>query len=112
MVQLYDEGIYLLNGNIVVPESEAQARGIALAPDQARKGTIAYGILKAHNSSDDMRHLKLKFDAMASHDITFVGIIQTARASGLKRFRYSAMDKSYVPVNRTVTTHFVPSAAR
>jgi len=86
MVQLYDEGIYLLNGNIVVPKSEAQARGIALAPDQARKGTIAYGILKAHNSSDDMRHLKLKFDAMASHDITFVGIIQTARASGLKRF--------------------------
>ena len=86
MVQLYDEGIYLLNGDTVVPKSEAQARGIALAPDQARKGTIAYGILKAHNSSDDMCHLKLKFDAMASHDITFVGIIQTARASGLKRF--------------------------
>ncbi len=83
MVKLYNEGVYLLNGTEIVPESEAQP---ALNKDEAKKGTIAYSILKAHNTSDNMDKLRIKFDAMTSHDITFVGIIQTAKASGLKEF--------------------------
>ncbi len=83
MVKLYDEGVYLLNGTEIVTESEAQP---SLNKSEAKKGTIAYSILKAHNTSDNMDNLKIKFDAMASHDITFVGIIQTAKASGLKEF--------------------------
>ncbi len=83
MVKLYDEGVYLLNGTEIVTESEAQS---SLNKSEAKKGTIAYSILKAHNTSDNMDNLKIKFDAMASHDITFVGIIQTAKASGLKEF--------------------------
>ncbi len=83
MVKLYNEGVYLLNGTEIVPESEAQP---ALNKDEAKKGTIAYSILKAHNTSDNMDKLRIKFDALTSHDITFVGIIQTAKASGLKEF--------------------------
>lgn len=56
------------------------------APEATREGTMAYGILKAHNQSGSMEQLALRFDALASHDITYVGIIQTARASGLKEF--------------------------
>ena len=84
MVKLYDEGIYLVNGTEIVPESEAakvQAlTGKAANKEEAKKGTMACSILSAHNTSGDMEHLKLKFDAMASHDITFVGIVQTAKA--------------------------------
>src|SRR5690606_5717728 len=58
----------------------------ALQPEVAKTGTIAYGILTAHNTSGDPERLQLKFDALASHDITYVGIIQTAKASGLKEF--------------------------
>ena len=83
MVKLYDEGVFLVNGNNIVPESEATPD---MNKDEAKKGTIAYSILKAHNTSDDMDKLKIKFDAMTSHDITFVGIIQTAKASGLEKF--------------------------
>ena len=90
MVKLYDEGVYLVDGEEVVAESEAaafaEARGRKLDRDEARKGTIAHGILAAHNVSGDEGHLKLRFDAMASHDITYVGIIQTARASGMTEF--------------------------
>jgi aconitate hydratase len=86
MVRLYNEGVYLLNGVDVIPASEAQRRGITAAAEQAKEGTITYNIIKAHNTSKNMDKLKLRFDAMASHDITFVGIIQTARASGLKQF--------------------------
>jgi len=90
MVKLYDEGIYLVNGTEIVPESEAgkveQLTGKPADKEEARKGTIAYGILKQHNVADNMEHLRLRFDAMASHDITFVGIIQTARASGMEKF--------------------------
>ena len=86
MVKLYDEGIYLVNGTEIVLESEAakvQAlTGKAANKEEAKKGTMACSILSAHNTSGDMEHLKLKFDAMASHDITFVGIVQTAKASG------------------------------
>ena len=86
MVKLYDGGVYLLNGSEVVPASEAAERGIAVTQQEAAKGTIAYGVLEAHNTSGSMDKLKLRFDAMASHDITFVGIIQTAKASGMEKF--------------------------
>ncbi|MDO4848743.1 MAG: hydratase [Coriobacteriia bacterium] len=86
MVKLYDEGIYLRNGREVIPASEAAAAGIDAAPADAKRGTIAYSILQAHNTSGDPDMLKVRFDAMASHDITFVGIIQTARASGMEKF--------------------------
>ena len=90
MVKLYDGGIYLVNGNEIVPEAEAgkvaALTGKEVAKEEAKKGTIAYGILKAHNQNDTMDALKIKFDALTSHDITFVGIIQTARASGMDKF--------------------------
>lgn len=90
MVKLYDGGAYLVHGTELIPEQESEKvtalTGKAVKKDEAQKGTIAYSILKEHNTSDDMDHLKLRFDSMASHDITFVGIIQTARASGLKEF--------------------------
>ncbi len=90
MIQLYEGGAYLIHGTEIVPEQEAakveQLTGKKPNRDEARKGTIAYSILKAHNTADNMEHLKIKFDAMASHDITFVGIIQTAKASGMETF--------------------------
>ncbi len=90
MVKLHDGGVYLVNGETLVPEAEAakveQMTGKAVAKEEAKKGTIAYGIMKAHNQSDNMDKLQIKFDAMVSHDITFVGIIQTARASGMEKF--------------------------
>ena len=90
MVKLHDGGVYLVNGENLVPEAEAakveQMTGKTVAKEEAKKGTIAYGIMKAHNQSDNMDKLQIKFDAMVSHDITFVGIIQTARASGMEKF--------------------------
>ena len=90
MVKLHDGGVYLVNGETLVPEAEVakveQMTGKAVAKEEAKKGTIAYGIMKAHNQSDNMDKLQIKFDAMVSHDITFVGIIQTARASGMEKF--------------------------
>ena len=86
MVKLYEDGIYLRGGSEVVPAAEAAERGITQTPEDAKRGTIAYSILQAHNTSGDPEALKIRFDAMASHDITFVGIIQTARASGMERF--------------------------
>ena len=88
MIKLYDTGVYLVNGTeLVVSPAEAAAKtGKAVSQAQAEKNTIAYGILKAHNTGADMDQLRLKFDSMTSHDITYVGIIQTARASGMKEF--------------------------
>ena len=86
MVKLYEDGIYLRGGSEVVPVAEAAERGITQTPEDAKRGTIAYSILQAHNTSGDPEALKIRFDAMASHDITFVGIIQTARASGMEQF--------------------------
>ena len=83
MVKLYDGGVYLVNGAEIVPEAAAPE---TYQKDTAKQGTIAYSILKAHNTAEDMQNLRLKFDALASHDITFVGIIQTARASGMEKF--------------------------
>lgn len=91
MITLYDTGAYLLNGTELVADTEdaakiLEAKGMKTTKEEASENTMAYGILKAHNTSDNMEHLKIKFDKMTSHDITFVGIIQTARASGLKEF--------------------------
>ena len=86
MVKLYEGGVYLRGGKELVRESDAAAAGIAATPEEARRGTIAWSILQAHNTSGDPEALKIRFDAMASHDITFVGIIQTARASGMTEF--------------------------
>jgi aconitate hydratase len=83
MIKLYEEGVYLLNGTQIVEESGAQ---VPLGKGEAAKNTMAYGILEAHNTSGDMEKLQIKFDKLTSHDITFVGIIQTARASGLEKF--------------------------
>lgn len=90
MIKLFDGGAWLIHGTEVVPEQEEKRAetlaGHALSKKEGRKGTIAYSILKQHNTAPDMDHLKIKFDAMASHDITFVGIIQTAKASGMTKF--------------------------
>lgn len=91
MIKLYDTGAYLLNGTELIAdadgaEQELAARGISADRETSARNTMAYSILEQHNTSDDMGHLKLKFDKMTSHDITFVGIIQTARASGLTEF--------------------------
>ncbi len=90
MIKLYDGGVYLVNGTEVVPEAEAAKvealTGTSPNKEEAKTGTIAYGILKAHNQADTMDQLRIKFDAMASHDITFVGIVQTAKASGMEKF--------------------------
>ena len=91
-MKLYENGAYLVNGRDVVinsPEaaSAVQAKtGKTVTPEDAKKQTIAYGILKNHNTSGNMEKLQIKFDKLTSHDITFVGIIQTARASGLEKF--------------------------
>ena len=85
MVTLYDSGVYLLNGKTLVPEKEAQGQ-VNVTKEDAKKSTIAYGILQSHNVSDDPDNLKIRFDAITSHDLTYVGIIQTARASGLDKF--------------------------
>ena len=88
MIELYNTGIYLINGTEIAadPAEVAAKTGKAPVKEEAQKGTMAYGILKAHNHSGDMENLKLKFDSMTSHDITYVGIIQTARASGMTEF--------------------------
>ena len=92
MIKLYDNGVYLLNGTDIVEdngqaEAQIQAKcGEVPSKEQASEGTIAYSILKAHNTSGGMDKLQIKFDKLTSHDITFVGIIQTARASGLDKF--------------------------
>ena len=90
MVKLYNGGAYLINGNTLIEENDKDkikaATGKDIDKEEARKGSIAYNILKAHNTSGNMDKLRLKFDAMASHDITFVGIIQTAKASGMEKF--------------------------
>ena len=90
MIQLFSEGAYLVDGTTLVKESEVgalkQLVGEKVSKEDAAKNTIAYGILRDHNTSGNMEKLQIKFDKLTSHDITFVGIIQTARASGLEKF--------------------------
>lgn len=92
MVQLYKNGAYLLNGTEIIEDNNEAEKilesrlGKAVSKEEAKKATISYGILESHNTSDSMDKLMIKFDKLTSHDITFVGIIQTARASGLEKF--------------------------
>lgn len=86
MVRLYDGGVYLVNGTEIVSENDVERISELTNKEEAKKGTIAYSILEKHNTSGDMDKLKIKFDAMTSHDITYVGIVQTAKASGLEKF--------------------------
>lgn len=92
MIKLYEKGAYVINGTEVIDEKEVTREmlfsktGEACSKEEAATHTLAYNILKAHNTSGNMEKLKVKFDKLASHDITFVGIIQTARASGLEKF--------------------------
>ncbi len=93
MIKLFDKGVYLLKGTEVIaehPEAVAEIKaktGLEEVHKEAgKKGTMAYEILEKHNSSGSMEQLKIKFDKLTSHDITFVGILQTARASGLSEF--------------------------
>lgn len=84
MIKLYENGVYLLNGTEIVEDTGSAQ--VSVSKEEAAKNTIAYGVLEAHNTSSDMKNLQIKFDKLTSHDITFVGIIQTARASGLEKF--------------------------
>ena len=84
MIKMTRSGVYYQNGAFI-PAQDGPAAGLK-APEEAKTGTMAYAILKAHNTLDTMDRLAIRFDAMASHDITYVGIIQTARASGLEKF--------------------------
>lgn len=92
MIKLFEKGAYVLNGAEIIPENNETAEilksktGKNISKEEAAENTMAYGILKAHNTSGNMEKLKIKFDKLTSHDITFVGIIQTARASGLEEF--------------------------
>jgi aconitate hydratase len=95
MIKLYDTGAWLVHGTeIIADDAEAAAKlnalgvahGVTVSKEAARKGTISYGILSSHNAGGDERNLRLTFDSLTSHDITYVGIIQTARASGMERF--------------------------
>ena len=92
MVHLSDGGAYLINGTQIIEDSpraleEIQSlTGMTTTKEEAVKKTIGYGILADHNTSGNMEKLKIRFDKLTSHDITFVGIIQTARASGLEKF--------------------------
>ena len=92
MVTLSDTGAYYVDDQLIFDNEEGKAalKAAGIAPEKAReegqKKTIAWSILESHNTSGNMEALKIKFDALASHDITYVGIVQTARASGLKEF--------------------------
>ena len=88
MVKLYDKGVYLLNGTEIAEDARQveQKTGQKISREEAVKQTMAYRILESHNTSGNMERLQIKFDKLTSHDITFVGIIQTARASGLEKF--------------------------
>jgi aconitate hydratase len=92
MIELYDTGAYLLHGTQIVKDDanaavQLKQAGVSVSKDEARKGTITYGILAAHDVTHcEQENLRLKFDSLTSHDITYVGIIQTARASGMEKF--------------------------
>ena len=91
-MKLYDKGVYLVNGKEIIEDGADAAAAVAakcgkaVDKETAAKQTMAYGILESHNTSGNMQHLQIKFDKLTSHDITYVGIIQTARASGLEKF--------------------------
>ena len=92
MIKLYSTGAYLLNGKEILSddsnamEAIKSKTGKAVTKENAKRGTMAYSIIERHNTSEDQNNLRIKFDALTAHDITYVGIIQTARASGMEKF--------------------------
>ena len=99
MVELINQGVYLINGN----EIRTDANGLP-TPDEARENTITYGILRSHDVDGSKgKKMRIRFDAMMSHDITYVGIIQTARASGLEKFPLTC-SVSRLPRSTAVST--------
>ncbi len=91
MIKLYDTGVFVTPDFDIIPDNAEKdkilaSKNLSISKDEAKKNTIAYSILTSHNTSGDDKNLKIKFDAIASHDITYVGIVQTARASGLEKF--------------------------
>ena len=84
-MKLYDSGVFLLEGETIVEENDAGSEFLE-KKEQYKEGTISYGILQEHNTGTNKENLKIRFDAITSHDLTYVGIIQTARASGMERF--------------------------
>ena len=84
----YEQGMYLIKGTTLAKDAEEASLilGREVAQEEAAAGTIAYGILEKHNTAPSMENLQIRFDKLTSHDITYVGIIQTARASGLEKF--------------------------
>ena len=84
-MKLYDSGVFLLNGTEIIPEKEADEE-LQEKKEIYKSGTISWDILQSHNTGSDKDNLKIKFDAITSHDLTYVGIIQTARASGVEKF--------------------------
>ena len=83
MIKLSEKGVFLASNNEIIAEEYFTGE---IKKEEAKKGTIAWSILSSHNTSGNMDKLKIKFDSLASHDITFVGIVQTAKASGMERF--------------------------
>ncbi len=83
MIKLSEKGVFLASNNEIIAEEHFTGE---IKKEEAKKGTIAWSILSSHNTSGNMDKLKIKFDSLASHDITFVGIVQTAKASGMERF--------------------------
>src|SRR5665647_2258429 len=92
MIKITDSSVIILNGREIIAQGDdfstviMNKQGVSFDEDMARKGTISYSILSKHNHSDSAENLKLKFDSLTAHDITYVGIIQTAMASGMIKF--------------------------
>lgn len=93
-MKLFEHGVYLVNGNRLVedgPEAKEQIQsltGKTVDKKEAAKGTIAYGILEAHNTSGNMEELQIKFDKLTSHDITYVGTFRRRERQGWKNSRF------------------------
>ena len=104
MVKLYDGGVYLVNGREIVTDAAALPSkcGRTVTKEEAEQGTIAYGILKAHNKSGDMQNLRMRFDSLTSHDITYVGIIQTAHRLLWQLVSTYGIGNSFMPEARAV----------
>lgn len=89
MIKIFEKGAYLIEGKELIPEEQlhwSMLEKREFNKEEAYKGTITYSILREHNTSENMQDLKLKFDSITSHDLTYVGIIQTAKASGMEAF--------------------------
>ncbi len=108
MIQLYDGGAYLVNGTDIVPEQDAaklrQLTGRTVSKEEGRKGIIAYSILKNHNTSGSMEHLKIKFDAMASHRIN--------KSVDVQLNLYNLFDKEYVAAINKSGYRYTPGIPR